>query len=71
MANFTVKFIGVGSYVHATYGPNDNVVRGVGNNEKPGLVVNELFNRRGRKRSGHRHRKKLDPSDLTFKPENC
>ena len=38
------------------------------------MVVNELFNRRGRKfrkRSGHRHRRKLDISDLTSRLENC
>ena len=56
------------------YGLNDNV-RGVGNiSKKPGLVVNELFNRRGikfRKRCGHRHRRKLDISDLTSRLENC
>ena len=56
------------------YGLNDNV-RGTGNvSKKPGLVVNELFNRKDRKfrkRNGHRHRKKLNVGELTSKLENC
>ena len=56
------------------YGLNDNV-RGIGNvSKKPGLVVNELFNRRDRrfrKRNGHRHRKRLDVNDITSRLENC
>ena len=53
------------------YGLNDNV-RGVANIS--GLVVNELFNRRGRKfrkRSGYRRRRKFHINDLTSRLENC
>ena len=56
------------------YGLNDNI-RGIGNiSKKPGLVINQLFNRRDkkfRKRNGNRRRKKHNVSELTSRLENC
>ena len=56
------------------YGLNDNV-RGVGNmSKKPGLVVNELFNRRGRKfrkRSGYSRQRRSKNVAISLKLLHC